>query len=572
MSNLRSYPINQVSSIFNSSSKRTLLLSLILGVFSHVSTALASKSGGTTLPDSKQIFKIGNGSEPRELDPSTSTGTPASRILDNIFEGLTQLDPFSFQPVPGVAKKWEISADGLKYTFYLRKNAKWSDGKALNAHDFVKSWQRVLDPKTASEYAYQLYYIKNGEAYNSGKIKDTKLLGIKAIDEHTLLVTLEHPTAYFLHLTTFTTLFPTPSHVIAKYPGQEWTKEGKIVGNGPFKLVEWKLNNYVKLIPNEHYWEREKVKLKEVILYPIENIDTEEKSFFSGELHQTSGVPLIKVPTYERQIKRNKGKYHPYITHPFLATYFYRFNTTKKPFDDMRVRRALALTVDRKLLVERVTRRGELAANSFTPSGISEYSFTGDLPNSVNPEVIKEARELLKAAGYPDGKGFPKVELLYNTSDNHKKIALAIQQMWKKYLGVEIGIINQEWKVFLNTQKNLDYDISRAGWVGDYPDPNTFLNMFITGGGHNATGWSNKTYDELIDTASKTVDQTKRFSFLHQAESILMKELPILPLYIYTKSHLISQQVKMINNQGKIVDWTYNLASRLFFKHYILVQ
>ncbi|NRA45151.1 MAG: peptide ABC transporter substrate-binding protein [Oligoflexales bacterium] len=538
MSRFTSCLNTQLSSSFKGSSIRSLLLSVSIMTLWQ-GTALALKTGMVPLPDSQQILKFGNGSEPRELDPSTSTGTPESRILDNLFEGLTQLDPFSFEPVPGVAEKWDISKDGLEYTFYLRKDAKWSDGKALNAHDFVKSWKRALDPKTASEYAYQLYYIKNGEAYKTGKIKDPSLLGFKAINEHTLLVTLEHPTAYFLRLTAFHTLFPTPSHVIAKYPDKEWTKEGKMVSNGPFKMAEWELNNFVKLIPNEHYWDKKKVKLQGVYFYPIENQDTEEKSFFAGELHQTYEVPIIKIPTYERQMKRNQGKYHPYKTHPYLASYFYRFNTTKKPFDDMRVRRAFALTVDRKLLVDRVTRRGELPANSFTPPGVSGYTYKGDLPASVTPEVIKEAQQLLKDAGYLGGKGFPKVELLYNTSENHKKIALAIQQMWKKHLGVEIGIINQEWKVYLNTQRKLNYDISRAGWVGDYPDPNTFLNMFVTDGGQNETGWSNKEYDQLIELAAKTAEQDKRFSYLYKAESILMRELPILPLYIYTKSQLI---------------------------------
>ena len=572
LSNFRGKLHIQKCSIFKVFTKRSFFWVITLLASWQEIGVFAREKIPTPLPESQQILKIGNGSEPRELDPSTSSGTPASRILDNIFEGLTQIDPFSYEPIPGVAEKWDISPDGLEYKFLLRKNAKWSDGKNLDAHDFVKSWVRALDPKTASEYAYQLYYIKNGEAFNTGKIKDPKQLGVSAVDKHTLLVTLEKPTAYFLHLTAFHTLYPTPSHVIEKYPDKEWTKEGKMVGNGPFKLAEWKLNNFVKLVPNEHYWDHKSVKLKEAFLYPIENIDTEEKSFFSGELHLTSEVPLIKVPTYERQKQRNKDKYHPYTTHPFLATYFYRFNTSKKPFNDKRVRQAFALTVDRKLLVERVTRRGEPPAQSFTPPGISGYSFAGDLPTSVTPELIKKARELLKSAGYPDGKGFPKVELLYNTSENHKKIALAIQQMWKKYLGVEIGIINQEWKVFLNTQKKLNYDISRAGWVGDYPDPNTFLNMFVTGGGHNGTGWSNKKYDELIDLAAKTVDKTKRFSYLHEAESILMEELPVLPLYIYTRSQLISQQVKMLDQQDNIVDWTYNLASRLFLKHYILVQ
>lgn len=570
MSKKLGYPSKSLQLVAKGSSMLPLLFLVFCSQIWQAQVVYAVKM--VPVPKSQQILKLGNGSEPRELDPSTSTGAPESKILDNLFEGLTQLDPFTFEPIPGVAEKWDISKDGLEYTFYIRKDAKWSDGTSLNAHDFVKSWKRTLDPNTASEYAYQLYYIKNGKDYNTGKLKDANLLGFRALDDHTLKVSLEYPTAYFLRLAAFHTLYPTPSHIIAKYPDKEWTKEGKMVSNGPFKLAEWELNNFIKLVPNEHYWDHKTIKLKEVYFYPIENQDTEEKSFFAGELHQTSDVPIIKIPSYERQIKKNKDKYHPYKTHPFLATYFYRFNTTRKPFNDPRVRRAFALAVDRKLLVDRVTRRGELPANSFTPPGVSGYQFQGDLPESLTPEVIQQAQELLKSAGYPGGKGFPKVELLYNTSENHKKIALAIQQMWKKYLGVEIGIINQEWKVYLNTQRNLNYDISRAGWVGDYPDPNTFLNMFVTGGGQNETGWSNKNYDQLIQLAAKTADQKKRFEYLHQAEEILMGELPILPLYIYTKSQLISDKVKMIDHKGNIVDWAHNISARLFLKHYLLIK
>lgn len=519
-----------------------------------------------------QEVHIGNGSEPKELDPATSTGVPESRIADNLFEGLTKLDPFTFQPIPGMAESWDVSADGKIYHFKIRKNAKWSDGKALNAHDFVWSWTRALAPKTASEYAYQLYYIKNGEKFNKGEIKDAKQLGVEATDSHTLKVTLENPTAFFLRLTSFHTLFPTPKHVIEKFPDKEWTKPGKLVNNGPFKLLEWKLNNYIKLVPNEHYWNKEKIKVTSAYFHPIENQDTEEKSFFAGELHQTYEVPNIKIPTYAKQKERNSGSYHPFKTDPMLASYFYRFNTTKKPFNDPRVRKAFALTVDRKLLVEKVAKGGQLPAQSLTPPDVADYTFAGNLPVSVTPEVIKEAQKLLADAGYPNGKNFPKIDILYNTSENHKKIAIAIQQMWKKFLNVEVGMYNQEWKVYLNSEKKLDFHVSRAGWVGDYPDPNTFLDMFVTGGLLNKTGWGNKDYDKYIEAASQTIDHQKRIEYFKKAESILMDELPIIPIYIYTKVHLISEKLKMISHKGDIVDWKSNLTDRVFLDHLVLVK
>ena len=522
-------------------------------------------------PKEKQILHLGNGSEPRELDPGTSIGSPAGRILDNLFEGLTQLHPLTLKPLPGVAESWDVSKDGLVYTFKIRKDARWSDGKPIFAEEFVHSWIRVLAPQTASEYAYQLYCIENGQAFNQGVIKDSSKLGIKALNKHTLQVTLNRPTAYFLQLTAFHTLYPTPSHVIAKYPDKEWTKAGKMVSNGAFKLLSWELNHFIKIVANEHYWDAEKVLLHQVVFHPIENLDTEEKAFQAGKLHQTYDVSLMKVPSYQREAQRAKGSYHPYRSDPFLASYFYRFNTKRKPFDDIRVRKALSLTVDRKLLVDRVTRRGEIPASSYTPPNISGYSHPGKLNISVTPQSVKDAQELLAQAGYPGGKNFPHTEILYNTSDNHKKIALALQQMWKKYLGISVGLINQEWKVFLNSQHSMNFSIARAGWVGDYPDPNTFLDMFVSSGAQNETGWSNKSYDSFIEKASKAQKPKLRFEAFEKAESILLEELPILPLYIYTKAQLTSPKLKMLDSSGGVIAWRPNISARQFLKHHVLV-
>lgn len=548
------------------------IVGLLVVVFCYCTSHAAVKLS------KQQILRVGNTSEPRDLDPAILTGVPGSHIVDNLFEGLTSYDPYTLEPRPGVAETWKISSDGKTYTFYLRDDARWSDGRKLTAEDFAWAWQRALNPATASEYAYQLYYLKNGEALAQGKLKDFGKLGVEVLDKDptkkdrlVLKVTLEHPTPFFLRLTSFHTLHPTPKHTIEKY-GDRWTTEGKMVSNGPFKLSEWKLNRHIKIVKNDAYWDKNKVGIEAVYFYPIENSVTEEKTYKAGDLHLTSTIPLIRIPYYMKQLSnRAPGQYIDYKHSPSLSVYFYRFNTTKVPLNDVRVRRALAMTVDRKLLVEGVLRGGQQPATSFTPY-VDGYKFSNKgLPTTVTPEVVAEAKELLRKAGYPNGEGMPKFEILYNTLEANKKIAIAIQRMWKEHLGIEVGIFNQEWKVFLDTQHNMNYSIARAGWLGDYPDPNTFLDMFVTGGGNNETGWSNPQYDKLIDMAAETTDRQKRFQHFRTAEAILMEELPIIPIYFSTNQRLVSQKVKMRDN-GHLRDWQPNIMDRLLFKYYALID
>lgn len=521
----------------------------------------------------EQVLKVGNGTEPRELDPGRATGSPEGKILDNLFEGLVNLDNNTLEVTPGVAESWSISKDGLTYTFNIRKNAKWSDGKKLTAHDFVYSWARALSPALASEYAYQLHYIKNGAEFTSGKVKDVKKLGVKAKDDHTLVVTLNNPTAFFLKLTAFRTLYPVPKHVIEKHKDAEWTKEGNMVSNGPFKLTEWKINKHVIAVKNPNYWDVKNVVLDRVEFFPIEKVETEENAFFSNQIHMTNEVPTVKIPLYKRRAAKNPSAYHPFRSPLFLGTYYYRFNTTKKPFNDPRVRRALAMTIDRTLITERVSRAGEQPAVSFTPPGTGGYTYKGAKLNAtVTPEVVAKAKALLKEAGYADISKFPKADILYNTSENHKKIAVAIQQMWKKNLGIQVGLFNQEWKVYLNNQKSMNYEISRAGWIGDYADPNTFLDMWVTDGGNNQTGWSNKTYDSLIAEAAKETEDAKRYEIFEKAESILMEELPVLPIYTYTNKKLISERVIIKDGKGGWKPWEGNIQDRINFKNYALAK
>ena len=288
----------------------------------------------------------------------------------------------------------------------------------------------------------------------------------------------------------------------------------------------------------------------------------------------TATVPQIKISLYEKRAKKNPAKYNPYKNSPYLGTYFYRFNTTKKPFNDKRVRKAFAMVIDRSLITSRIARGGELPGTTFTPPGVGGYTYNGTnvLDPKTTKETIAKAKSLLAEAGYSDLSKFPKVEILYNTSENHKKIAVAIQQMWKGFLGINVGLFNQEWKVYLSNQTQLKFDISRSGWIGDYADPNTFLDMFVTGGGNNNTGWSNKEYDSLISKASAEKDQTKRFGYFNRAEEILLDEMPVIPIYIYTNKKLVSEKVLIKDSKGKWTNWYGNVQDRMTLKAFGIAQ
>ena len=478
--------------------------------------------------DREQVLHKGNGTEPQDLDPHIVTGVTEHHIIMSLLEGLVTEDPHDLHPVPGVAESWDVSPDGKVYTFQLRKNAKWSNGDPVTARDFWDSYKRILMPSLGSQYAYMHFVVKNAEAYNSGKITDFNEVGYKVLDDFTFQITLENPTPYFLSLMNHTSWFPVHLPTIAKYGkpyerGNKWTRPGRYVGNGPFVLAQWKVNDVIVVKKSLTYWDRDRVRLDEIHFHPIESADTEERAFRAGQLHATDTMPLTKIDFY-------RAHYPDLLKiEPYLGTYFYRINVTKPPLNDKRIRRALALTIDRESLVKDVTRGGQLPAFSFTPSGTAGY--TAQARVSGDREA---ARKLLAEAGFPGGNGFPPIELLYNTSEGHRVIAEAIQQMWKKRLGVEVRLVNQEWKVYLDSQRTLNYQICRAAWIGDYVDPNSFLDMWVTGGGNNETGWSNREYDRLIAEAARTIDPAKRLEVFQQAEAILMDELPIIPIYYYT--------------------------------------
>ncbi|MCK5862293.1 MAG: peptide ABC transporter substrate-binding protein [Candidatus Hydrogenedentes bacterium] len=492
-------------------------------------------SSGRKIP--ANVLQVGNGAEVQELDPHVVSGVTEHRVLTSLFEGLTDCDAATLEPVPAVADSWEVSEDKLLYTFHLRKDARWSNGDRVTAQDFAYSWKRILSPALGSEYAYLLYCLKNARLFNEGYLRDFSEVGVRVLDEFTLEAALEHPTPYFLSMHNHYAWFPVHQATIEKFGkiderGTQWTRTGNLVGNGPFILTDWRPNEIISVRRNPHYWDGTAVRLDGIDYYPIDNQQTEERSFRAGMLHITSTIPLHRVEVYRRE--------HPEALnlHPYYGSYFYRLNITRPPFDNPLVRKAFALAVDRNELTEHVLTGNEQAAPSLVPP---DAGYKSDY--QVMFDVVK-AQKLLAEAGYPDGKGLPPVEILYNTSEAHRTIAEAIQRMWREYLNVDVRLLNQDWKVYLSSLNNLDYTIARSSWIGDVADPMNFLECFQTGVGNNRTGWSSLRYDTFIESAYAEADIEKRIALLQQAEEILLEEAPIIPIYFYTWKFLKAPEVK----------------------------
>lgn len=510
--------------------KRFLSLSLVLALMLATGTALAAAPKMAK----EQVLRHNVGTEPEKLDPALSTGLPEMTVQLQAFEGLTRLSKDG-KPVPGVAKSWEIKDNGTRYIFHLRTTAKWSNGASLTASDFEYAWKRLLKPATAAEYAYQAYYIKNGEAYNTKKLTDPNQVGVKALDKYTLEVKLESATPYFLSITSFQALFPVYRPAVEKY-GDKWaTKPETYIGNGPFKMVKWVHNNQIEFVKNPYYWDAANVKLNKLIFTLVDSEKTELTMWETGQIDSTNGAPASDIPRLKKEGKLHIGD--------DLGNYYYMFNTKIKPLDDARVRKALSLAIDRKLIVENVTRAEQVPALAFVPYGMPDVKSGADFRRTAGnyfKEDVAAAKKLLADAGYPDGKGFPTLNILYNTSDNHKRIAEAIQEFWKKNLGINVNLTNQEWGVYLESRDQGKFDIARAGWASDYVDAMSFVDMWVTNGGNNDTFWSNKEYDRLVDVAKSTSDPAKRIKAMHDAEKILMDEMPVMPIYFTTRPYLES--------------------------------
>jgi len=465
-----------------------------------------------------------NGAEPEVLDPALVTAQATGRIAYALLEGLTSFDSDA-KPVPAVADHWEISPDGLHYTFHLRREARWSNGDPVVSGDFLYSWRRTLLPETASEYSSQLYYLRNAKPFNEGKLKDFSEVGVRAPDDYTLEVTLENPTAYFLDLCAFMTLLPVHPATVERYA--DWaSKPEHFMGNGAYLLEEWRPFDRVRMVKNPRYWNAGAVALESIDVLPSAKPNTAFNFYATGlaDLMMDKGL----APTSLMNELKKRPDFH---AGRFLGNYFIRFNLTHKPFNDARVRLALSLVIDKQLITDKITRAGEEPADSLTPPGAGAgYQPPPGL--KLDPE---RARKLLAEAGFPGGRSFPIFYYLYKgDSDLDRDIAVELQGMYARELGIHMQLQAQEWTAYLDSQSRLDYDLCRSSWVADYNDPNTFLNMFVTDDGNNRTGWSDKKYDGLIADAARQVDLAHRYEIFREAEHLLISEAaPICPLYYY---------------------------------------
>ncbi len=532
--------------------KLTILYpSRLLFLLATLVLAACGGSGGESRVEAgirEGVFHKGNGAEPQALDPHITSGIPERDIISSLFEGLVTKNPHTLDIEPAAAERWDISADGRVYTFHLRQDGRWSNGDPVTAEDFLWSWQRAMAPALGSVYSYMFYPVVNAEEYATGAIDDFSMVGAKALDSHTFQVTLKEPTPYFLQLMEHHISWPVHRATVESFGSSTsrltpWARVGNMVNNGPFNLAEWRVNSHVRVVKSDTYWDRDNVKLNAIVYYPTENITTEERMFRDGQLHFTNEVPVDKIPLYQRD------EPHLIQVAPYLGTYYYMINTTRPVLNDVRVRQALSMAIDRELLAETVLQGLVEPAYAIVPPDTLGYH-----PPKLFGHDPEKARELLAEAGYPEGRGFPSFEILYNTHEQHQKIAVAIQQMWRQVLGIQVGIVNQEWQVYLASQEELDYDISRRGWIGDYVDPNTFLDMFITDGGNNKTGFSDPRYDQIVlREAPAAKDREQRYGLFREAETLLIDAMPIIPLYTYQSKHLVHPSVR--GYPPNLLDW-----------------
>ena len=488
-----------------------------------------------------QVFHWGNGADPGDLDPQTEEAETSSHVFNALFEGLVSQDPKDLHPIPGVAASWDISPDARVYTFHLRPDAKWSNGDPVTARDFIESWHRLLSPALGSQYSQMLYKdaeLVNARAFYDGKIADFSRVGVEAPDDHTLVVHLVNPADYFLAMLNHESLYPVHLPTILKYgrldqKGTAWTHPGNFVGNGPFRLKSWHLRQDLVVERSPTYWDARNVRLKEIHYYPTDNIDTEERDFRAGQLHVTYEMPLTKIDTYEKN--------YPAVfqNSRYLGTYFLRLNTTRPVLNDKRVRRALAMAIDREGIAKTVARGGQLPAYSYVPPDANGYTSRARIPTDFDA-----ARRLLAEAGHPDGKGMPTIEILTNTSENNQAVMEVIQETWRKQLHVNATIRAEEAKVWFDSMHTMNYDVCRTGWIGDYVDPFSFLGIFITGGGNNDCGFANPAYDDFIARSRTAATGPERKELLQQAETLLLDEAPVAPIFYYARVYLKQTSVR----------------------------
>ena len=496
--------------------------------------AMSREWFGATRAPRDNVFRFNNGAEPEDQDPGKMSGQPDGRVARMEFEGLTVPDPRTLAPRPGQAYRWEVSADGLTYVFHLRPGLQWSDGRPITAQDFVWSWRRVLEPATASRYAAIMYPIRNAEAFNKDTTHTVREedVGIWAPDDSTVAVTLEHPTPYFIYLTQFYTYLPVPRHAIERW-GPTWTRPGHIVSNGPFLLTWWRQNDRFEFQRNPRYWDVNHVRLDRVIAYSVDDLNTNTNLYKAGDIDWSpSGyIPSPFIPYLRRYADYRHGDYQ--------ATYFYSVNVTQPPLDNVWVRRALEWSIDRESIARDLLKGSRRPWGNLVPLGYPGY---------VNPTGYgfdpARARACLARAGYPGGRNFPVISILFNTSEDHKRIAEAVQAMWKSVLHIDVQLSNQEWGSYLQATTSLKYQVARRSWIGDYLDPNTFLDMWTAGNGNNRTGWADTTYDALIRRAAGEPDPVRRMAILRRAEARVLDQAIVIPIYHYSTNEMVKPYVR----------------------------
>ncbi|MFA0299172.1 ABC transporter substrate-binding protein, partial [Vibrio sp. 10N.222.46.A3] len=514
---------------------QALLLGAGLAVAATSTLSIAAEvPAGTELAKVQELVR-GNGTEVATIDPHKSQGVPESHVIRDLLEGLVNQDGEG-NTIPGVAESWETT-DNKTFTFHLRKDAKWSNGDPVTAEDFVYSWKRAVDPATASPYAWYMEYTKmvNAKDIVAGK-KDKSELGVKAVDANTLVVELETAVPYFVMMMGHTTVKPVHKATVEKF-GDQWTKPGNFVGNGAFSVDKWVVNERLVLKRNDQYWNNDKTVLNKVTFLPIENQVAEMNRFLSGEIDFTNELPT-------EHFKRLKKEHAEDVSVAGnLCTYYYIFNTKKAPFDDVRVRKAISYAIDRDIVTGAILAQGQKPAYFLTPEITA--GFDPELPQygtMSQKERNVEAARLLEEAGY--GKDNPlNFNLLYNTSENHKKIAVALGSMWKKTLGLKVTLENQEWKTYLSSKDSGDFEVARAGWCGDYNEASSFLTLMKSNNTTGGVHYDSAAYDQIIDKALNSTSEEERKALYLEAEALMANDMPIAPIYQYVKSRLLNPHV-----------------------------
>ena len=526
---------------------RLLVKAVLLSAFVAVIVCACAPSDTAAKRAARDgVLLLGNGAEPATLDPALATGLTEVRIIMALFEGLVGFDASTLKPVPAAAENWTVSADGKTYTFKISPSAVWSNGRKVSSKDFLYAWRRAVNPAFGAEYASMFLPVENAEEILKGKLPPDKL-GVEAPTDDVFVVRLNRPVPYFLNLLCCTVFYPVPEDVVEKFGGAlsrngKWTLPQNMVSNGGFTLKKWVIGDSVRVDRNPSYRDAKNILLAAIEFFPVENMNTEERAFRAGQLHMTNSVAHSRIEA----ARREGGKYLKIS--PWLGVYYYLINTQTTPLSDVRVRRALSMSIDRRSIIDNLLKGGQKPAFSFVPDSCGGYK-----AKALVKEDAAAARKLLREAGYANPKDLGKIRLSYNTSELHKPIAEAVQQMWSSSLGIDAELYNLSWPAYLDDRRNRNYMITRASWIGDFDAPESFLENFLSSSGLNHSGFASEEFDSLMESAGRAKSFDERMELLSQAEEVLMRECPVIPIYFYTRIYLASPMVK--GWAENILDW-----------------